>query len=114
MYLVNTGWIGGSAASGAKRISIQNTRSMITAILDGTIGHSDFEVEPVFGLDCPQDIKGINSDVLNPRTAWDNPDVYDRQADDLVDLFRENFKIYGDAVSYLEYAGPTNQSKIAI
>ena len=114
MYLVNTGWIGGSAASGAKRISIQNTRVMITAILDGSIEHSDFEVEPVFGLDCPQSLKGVNSDVLNPRSAWDNPGAYDRQADELVNLFIENFKIYGGAVSYLKHAGPRNQSEIAI
>ena len=87
---------------------------MITAILDGSIEYSDFEVEPVFGLDFPQDLAGINSDVLNPRSAWDDSDAYDRQADELVDLFIENFKIYGDAVSYLEYAGPTNPNKITI
>ena len=87
---------------------------MITAILDGSIEHSDFEVEPVFGLDCPQNLNGVNSDMLNPRYAWDKPDAYDRQADELVNLFIENFKIYGDAVLYLEHAGPRNQSEIAI
>ena len=87
---------------------------MVTSILDGSIEQSDFEVEPFFGLDCPQNLKGVNSDVLNPRSAWENPDVYDRQADALVDLFIENFKIYGDAVSYLKHAGPRNQSEIAI
>ena len=100
--------------AGAKRISIQNTRSMITAILDGSIEHSDFEVEPIFSLECPKNLTGVNSDVLNPRSAWDNPDAYDRQAEELVELFLENFKIYGDAVSYLEHAGPRNQSEIAI
>ena len=40
VYIVNTGWIGGSATSGAERISIQNTRLMITAILDGSIENS--------------------------------------------------------------------------
>lgn len=114
VYLVNTGWIGGSATSGAKRISIQNTRFMITAILDGSIEQSDFEVEPVFGLDCPRNLSGVNSDMLNPRSTWGNPDAYDIQAEELVDLFIENFKIYGDAVSYLEYAGPTNPNKITI
>ena len=87
---------------------------MITSILDGSIEHSDFEVEPVFGIDCPQNLNGVNSNVLNPRSGWDNSDAYDRQADELVNLFIENFKIYGDTVSYLEHAGPRNQSKIAI
>ena len=114
VYLVNTGWIGGSAATGAKRISIQDTRAMITSVLDNSIEYSDFEVEPIFGLDCPQNLSGVNSDVLNPRSAWDDLDAYNRQADELVDLFLENFKIYGDTVSYLEDAGPRKQSEIAI
>ena len=114
VYLVNTGWIGGSAAYGAKRISIQNTRSMITAILDGSIEHSDFEVEPVFGLDCPKKLNGVNSDVLNPRSAWNNLETYDFQAQELVNLFIKNFKIYGNAVSYLEHAGPTSNNEIVI
>ena len=37
VYLVNTGWSGGSAHSGAKRISIKNTRNMISSILNGSI-----------------------------------------------------------------------------
>ena len=59
VYLVNTGWIGGSASSGAKRISIQNTRAMITAILDGSIEKSEFKIEPVFNLSCPLSLKGV-------------------------------------------------------
>ena len=87
---------------------------MITAILDGSMEHSDFEVEPVFGLDCPQNLSGVNSDMLNPRSTWSNPDAYHRHADELVDLFIENFKIYGDSVAYLEYAGPKKKNKVAI
>ena len=40
-YLVNTGWVGASAQSGAKRISLPVTRSIIYAILDGSIDNSD-------------------------------------------------------------------------
>ena len=45
VFLVNTGWIGGSAMSDAKRISIKNTRTMITSILDNSISESEFEME---------------------------------------------------------------------
>ena len=114
VYLVNTGWIGGSAASSAKRISIQNTRSMITAILDGSIEHSEFEIEPVFGLAYPKTLSGVDSDVLNPRSVWENPEGYDQQAVELTELFITNFNTYGDAVSHLESAGPVNQSEVAI
>ena len=115
VYLVNTGWIGGSAASGAKRISIQNTRAMITAILDGSIEKSEFKTEPVFGLSCPQSLTGVNSEALNPRSSWNSLDEYDKQASTLGELFTNNFKTYGKAVSYLKQAGPIkNHKEIAI
>jgi len=115
VYLVNTGWNGGSAASGAKRISIQNTRAMITAILDGSIEKSEFTTEPVFGLSCPQSLTGVNSEVLNPRSSWNSLDEYDKQASTLGELFTNNFKTYGKAVSYLKQAGPIkNHKEIAI
>ena len=112
---MNTGWIGGSAAAGAKRISIQNTRAMITAILDGSIEKSEFKTEPVFGLSCPQSLTGVNSEVLNPRSSWNSLDEYDKQASTLGELFTNNFKTYGKAVSYLKQAGPIkNHKEIAI
>ena len=111
---MNTGWIGGTAASGSIRISIQNTRAMITAILDRSIEQSEFETEPVFGLAFPKSLSGIDSEVLNPRSAWENSEEYDRQAVALAELFSENFTTYGDAVSYLKFAGPLNQNKVAI
>ena len=114
VYLVNTGWIGGSAASGAKRISIQNTRSMITAILDGSIEQSQFRVEPVFNLACPLSLHGVDTKVLNPRSSWENVNEYDSQAIELAELFTQNFKTYGDAVSHLECGGPTSHEEVAI
>jgi len=114
VYLVNTGWIGGSAASGAKRISIQNTRSMITAILEGSIEQSEFAIEPVFGFNYPKSLIGVDTEVLNPRSAWKNTDEYDHQAADLAALFVENFRTYGATVSYLESAGPLNQNEVVI
>ena len=114
VYLVNTGWIGGSAASGARRISIQNTRAMITAILDGSIEQSQFETEPVFGLAYPKSLRGVDNMMLNPRSIWENLDDYDRLAAELTELFVDNFKIYGDAVSHLECAGPGTQQEVSI
>ncbi|MEE2858156.1 MAG: phosphoenolpyruvate carboxykinase (ATP) [Candidatus Neomarinimicrobiota bacterium] len=112
VYLVNTGWIGGSASSGAKRISIQNTRAMITAILDGSIEKSEFKIEPVFNLSCPLSLKGVDSSVLNPRDAWNDVISYDKQAAMLVDLFCENFKKYGSSVSHLESFGPIRNKEL--
>jgi phosphoenolpyruvate carboxykinase (ATP) len=68
----------------------------------------------VFGLAYPTSLSGIDTEVLNPRIAWENIDDYDLQAAELAELFVENFKTYGAAVSYLESAGPLNQNEVAI
>jgi len=114
VYLVNTGWIGGSAISGAKRISIQNTRLMIASILNGSIEKSAFNIEPIFGLSYPTNLEGVSSSLLNPRLAWNDPDKYDSQADELAQLFISNFKTFGKSVLYLCNAGPQNHNEIAI
>ena len=61
-YLVNTGWVGASAQSGAKRISLPLTRKMIHAILDGTIEESEFELDPYFGVKVPKNLNEISED----------------------------------------------------
>ena len=61
-YLVNTGWVGASAQSGAKRISLPLTRKMIHAILDGTIEESEFELDPYFGVKVPKSLDEIGED----------------------------------------------------
>ena len=105
VYLVNTGWIGGSATSGAKRISIKFTRKMITSILDGTIEKSKYKTDPIFNLDIPVSIDGIPSQVLNPRDAWEDKSIYDSKAE-LSNLFKVNFNKYGDSIEYLKEFGP--------
>lgn len=52
-WLVNTGWNGEG-----KRLSLRDTRSIISAILNGTTGLLREETIPVFGLAIPQSIPG--------------------------------------------------------
>ncbi|MEI8632169.1 phosphoenolpyruvate carboxykinase (ATP) [Vibrio sp. PP-XX7] len=47
-YLVNTGWNGTG-----KRISIQDTRGIIDAILDGSIENTPTKIIPIFNLEIP-------------------------------------------------------------
>ena len=106
VYLVNTGWIGGSPSSGAKRISIKFTRLMITSILNGDIDKSDYTIDPIFGLNIPKSISNIPSDILDPRMSWSDKNIYDKEAIKLSNLFKENFKQYGESVIHLEKHGP--------
>lgn len=68
-WLVNTGWNGEG-----KRLSLRDTRSIISAILNGTTGPLREETIPVFGLAIPQSIPGVDSAVLDPRNGWSSAD----------------------------------------
>ena len=106
VFLVNTGWIGGSPNSGANRISIKNTRTIITSILDGSIKQSNYEKELFFGFDIPTSLNEVDSSILNPRNSWVDKEAYDKEAHSLARLFKNNFKAYGSSVKYLEKSGP--------
>ena len=97
-WLVNTGWTGGNATAG-KRMSIQHTRALLAAVLDGTLANARYVQDPHFGLMLPQDVEGIPNEVLDPRLAWADKAAYDRAAADLVGRFEKNFETFHDGVT---------------
>ena len=107
VYLVNTGWSGGSYGVG-KRMSIKNTRACINGILDGSINNSEFDILPIFNLSIPKTLSGVDTEVLNPRNTWTNKDEYDATAKKLAGMYIANFKKYLKEDSHFDYtkAGP--------
>ena len=105
-YLVNTGWVGANAKSGAKRISLPLTRQIIHAILDGSINESSFEIDPYFGIMVPQSLGDVDSGLLIPAKAWKDQVEYRKTAIDLVGKFQKNFEQYDIADSEVQNAGP--------
>ena len=99
VYLVNTGWSSGSAASGAKRISIKATRGIITAILNGAIEEASFTTDPVFGVQVPDALPGVDPAILRPRGTWPDQGAYDDTARRLAGIFRDNFEQYADGAA---------------
>lgn len=87
LWLVNTGWTGGSYTTGA-RISIAHTRAIVRAITDGALQDAEFAPEPVFGLAVPTAVPGVPETVLRPRETWDDPAAYDAAAAKLREAFR--------------------------
>jgi phosphoenolpyruvate carboxykinase (ATP) len=98
VWLVNTGWTGGAYGTG-KRMSIQHTRALLRAALDGSLAKVEFVRDPFFGLMMPKSVPGIPEGVLNPRESWADKDAYDKQARLLVSLFEKNFETFAGAVS---------------
>ena len=106
VFLVNTGWVGGSPSSGASRISIKDTRTIIDSILNKSINKSNFNKDDVFGLMIPDKLNGIEDHILNPINAWNDNEEFHLESKKLSDLFKENFTKYGDEVEHLKVGGP--------
>jgi phosphoenolpyruvate carboxykinase (ATP) len=98
VWLVNTGWTGGAYGEG-HRISITHTRTVVRAILEGTLREVPGEPDPIFGLWVPRTCADVPSKLLRPRDTWKSPEAYDQQAARLAAMFRENFREFADSVS---------------
>lgn len=103
-WLVNTGWSGGGYGIG-KRIDLPVTRQMLTAILNGKLENSNFKPDLNFKVLIPENVPGVDSSILNPRNTWNDKEAYDKKADELIKLFKENFVKY-ESFGNFSKAGP--------
>ena len=97
VWLVNTGWTGGSYGTGS-RMKLAYTRAMITAALKGELNHVAYEAHPVFGIQMPKSCPNAPAEILNPRNTWSDKAAYDAKANHLAELFNKNFAQYADGV----------------
>ena len=88
-YLVNTGWNGTG-----KRITIKDTRGIIDAILDGSILKAETKTIPMFNLEVPTSLPGVNPAILDPRDTYADVTEWERKAQDLAARFEKNFVKY--------------------
>jgi phosphoenolpyruvate carboxykinase (ATP) len=96
-WLVNTGWTGGPHGEG-HRISIRYTRAMINAALNEELEQVEYTQDSVFGIQVPSSCPGVPDEVLQPRGTWGDPQAYDQQAQQLAEMFLDNFKQFEDEV----------------
>ena len=74
-----------------KRIDLPSTRKIINAILDGSLLGSEYTVLPVFGLNIPTSLNGLNSSLLDPTKAWTSEENWLAAAKNLALKFTSNF-----------------------
>jgi phosphoenolpyruvate carboxykinase (ATP) len=114
VYLVNTGWAGGSAASGAKRMKLKFTRAMVTAALNGELEKAEYEHSDIFNVEMPKAVTGCPDEILNPAKYWvacgKTEAEYVEAANKLADMFESNFtKKYPHMDANIVAAGPHAQ-----
>jgi phosphoenolpyruvate carboxykinase (ATP) len=90
-WLINTGINGGAYGIG-KRIPLAVSRAIVTAIEDGSLAKAKTRKESFFELEVPVECQGVSPEILDPRSSWKDPLVYDLKARELRRLFDENFK----------------------
>lgn len=103
VYLVNTGWSGGSYGIG-QRMSIKATRACIDAILNSSIQKCEFDNFEVFNLAIPKNLSGVETSLLNPINTWKNQEEFIATRNRLAKMFIENFKRYEDVTEGVEFS----------
>ena len=107
VYLVNTGWVGNSAQSGASRFSLPLTRQILNSILNGHIDDCQFVNDNYFGFQIPKTLGDIDPNLLNPLKAWKDVEEYHRSARELIQKFQDNYKMYDLGDENILNAGPS-------
>jgi phosphoenolpyruvate carboxykinase (ATP) len=55
--------------------------------------------DPIFGLQIPDQVPEVPTEVLDPRATWADTEAYDRQAKKLRAMFEENIHMIGKSAS---------------
>lgn len=108
VWLVNTGWTGGSYGEG-QRMSLPYTRALITAALGGALDHVSYRRHETFGVAMPMSCPGVPPELLDPRATWKDKDRYDQRANELAAAFLKNFEKFSSHASEEILAGAPRQ-----
>ena len=107
VYLVNSGWTGGSGAPDGtgERFPIPVTRAIVSACQSGALLNCKTIHLDNLNLDIPREIPGVDGRYLNPRDTWEDKESYDAEAKKLASLFADNITKFDVDAAIIE-AGP--------
>jgi len=105
VWMVNTGYTGGPYGTG-KRFDINDTRTIVNAILNGKLDDVSYRKDECFKFMVPKECPGVSSNILNPILTWENKDKFYSFANKLANEFRENIKNFIITDEVLKEANP--------
>jgi phosphoenolpyruvate carboxykinase (ATP) len=105
VFLVNTGWSGGSYGVG-KRMKLSYTRAMVNAAISGELNNVKYDIDPIFGVAVPAECPEVPAEVLKPVNVWQDKVEYEKTAVKLAKDFNENFKKFKGVSEDIVNAGP--------
>lgn len=95
-WLLNTGWTGGDASKG-RRMPISVTRNVLSAALAGALDAADYRCDPLWGVDVPIAVPGVETSLFNPRQTWVDETAFEKSAATLRALIDAETKRLGIA-----------------
>ncbi|WP_435217822.1 phosphoenolpyruvate carboxykinase [Luminiphilus sp. nBUS_07] len=107
VYLVNTGWAGGSGGAEGRgsRFPIPVTRAVVNAAQSGCLIDGETQHLDTLNLTFPSVIPGVDEKYINPKAGWGDDDAYEVQAKKLAALFQDNINNF-DVSDAIIAAGP--------
>lgn len=106
VFLVNTGWIGGTARE-VGRIPLKYTRAMISAAISGALNDVEYKLDPILNVYVPASCPGVPADMLWPENSWADTEKYQKAARKLASQFEMNFsEKYPDMPASVARSGP--------
>ncbi|MFA5830716.1 MAG: phosphoenolpyruvate carboxykinase (ATP) [Candidatus Paceibacterota bacterium] len=107
IWLVNTGWRGGTADTNGRRFPLAVTRRIIHAALNGELDDVPTRHLDELNLDIPEQVPGIDANVLDPELAWNDKGEYGNIRKKLIGYYLENHeKNFKDLPEAIRAAGP--------
>lgn len=104
VWLVNTGWSGGSYGTGS-RMPLRFTRAIIDGIHSGELKTAPVVRDSIMGLDVVTACSGVPQEMLQPRLSWRDTSAFEAASKKLAQRFRTNFEKYAAAVDPAVLAG---------
>ncbi|HIA01210.1 MAG TPA: phosphoenolpyruvate carboxykinase (ATP) [Myxococcales bacterium] len=107
VWLVNTGWLGPNNPNRG-RVDILASKAIINAVRDNQIDMNDdnFWYDEIFKLHVPKNVPGVNSELLDPRSAWTDKAAYTATANKLAGIFQQAIVKLQDIPAHIVGAGP--------